>query len=104
MVGVKNLMAILISITKGIKVNQVVAANVVPQLEVAPGTLEKLNEIQGIQQVKMSVEQSKQLLFQQLDLSGLDRWPDRNQAAAWALFAEYHDIFPWSQESWAVWT
>ena len=33
------------------------------------------------------------MLFQQLDLSGLDGWSDRNQAAAWVLSAEYHDIF-----------
>ena len=39
------------------------------------------------------VEQRKELLFQQLDLSGLDKWSDRNQAAVWVLLAEYHDIF-----------
>ena len=47
---VKNLMAAPITITKGIKVTQVVVANVVPPVEVTPGTLEKLDEIQGIQQ------------------------------------------------------
>ena len=41
----------------------------------------------------MIIEQRKKLLFQQLDLSGLDKWSDRNQAAAQALLAEYHDIF-----------
>ena len=40
MVVVKNLMAVLVTVTKGIKVTQVVAANAVPQAEVAPGTLE----------------------------------------------------------------
>ena len=75
-------MATLITITKGIKVTQVVAANAVPPVEVAPNTLEKLDEIQGIQWTKMMVEQRKKLLFQQLDLSGLDKWSDRNQAAA----------------------
>ena len=52
----KNLIAILTTIAKGIKVTQVVAVNAVPQVEVAPGTLEKLDEVQGIQQTKMSVE------------------------------------------------
>ena len=46
---VKNLTATLIIIAKGIKVTQVVATNAVPQVEVAPGTFEKLDEIQGIQ-------------------------------------------------------
>ena len=40
----------------------------------------------------MAVEQRKELLFEQLDLSGLNKWSDGNQAAAQALLAEYHDI------------
>ena len=78
---VKNLMAAPITITKGIKVTQVVAANVVPPVEVTPRTLGKLDKIQGIQQTRMMVEQRRELLFQYLDLSGLDKWSDRNQAA-----------------------
>ena len=39
------------------------------------------------------IEQRKELLFQQLDLSGLDKCSDGSQAAAKALLAEYHDIF-----------
>ena len=70
-----------------------IAANVVPPVEVTPNTLEKLDGIQGIQQTKMTVEQRQKLLFQQQDLSGLDRWSGRSQAAASALLAEYHDIF-----------
>ena len=75
-------MAILITIAKGIKVAQVVVANVIPPVEVTSRTLEKLEEIQGIQQTKVTVEERKKLLFQQLDLSGLDKWSDRNQVAA----------------------
>ena len=48
-VMVKNLTAALITIAKDIKVAQVVAANVVPQVKVALGTLEKLDEFQDIQ-------------------------------------------------------
>ena len=65
----------------------------VPPVEVTPNTLKKFDQIQGIQQTKMTVEQRKKLSFQQLDLSGLDHWSDRNQVGAWALLAEYHDIF-----------
>ena len=88
----KNLAATLNTITKGIKVAQV-AVNVVPQVEVVPGTLEKLDEIQGIQQTRMSLEQRMEVLFQQLDLSGLEGWSDKNQATAHALLAKYHNIF-----------
>ena len=86
---VKNLTATPITITKGIKVTQVV----VPQMEVALGILEKLDEIQGIRQTRMSVEWWKETFFQLLELSGLERWSDKNQAAAKVLLAEYHDIF-----------
>ena len=86
-------MAAPITITEGVKVTQAVALNAVPQVEVAPNTLEKLDEIQGIQQTMMTAEQRKKLLFQQQDLSCPDMWSDRNQVAAQALLAEYHDIF-----------
>ena len=92
-VVVQNLMAILITITKGIKVVQVVAANAVPQVEVTPRTLEKLDEVQGIQWTKMLVEQRWEVLFWQLDLSCLEGWSEGNQVATHALLAENHDIF-----------
>ena len=41
----------------------------------------------------MMVEWWKELLFQQLDLTALDKWSDRNQAAAQALLAEYTTSF-----------
>ena len=62
-VVVKNLMAILITITKGIKVAQVVAVNVVPPVKLTSRTLERLDKVQGIQQTRMSVEQRKETLF-----------------------------------------
>ena len=84
MVVVKNLKAILITITKGVKVSQVVAVNVVPPVELAP-TLEELDEVQSIQQTKMSVERRKEVFLQQLDLSGLDRRSEANQVATHTL-------------------
>ena len=41
------------------------------------GTLEKLDEIQGIQLTRMSVEWRKEMLFQQLELSGLEGWSNK---------------------------
>ena len=92
-VVVKNLTATPITLTKGIKVTQVVAVNVVPLAEVVPGTLEQLYEIQGIQWTSMSVEQRKKVFFQQLELSGLEGWSGKDQAATHALLVEYHYIF-----------
>ena len=67
-------MAAPITITKGVTVTQVVAANAVAPVELVPGTLEALDEVQGIQQSKMSVERRKEELLQQLDLSSLEGW------------------------------
>ena len=85
--------AALIIIAKGVKVTQGVAMNVVPQVEVSPGTLEKLDRLQEVWSVKMSTWQRKDALFQQLDLSGMEGWSAQNWAAAHALLSEYHDIF-----------
>ena len=80
----EKLTAILITIAKGFKGAQVVAANAVPPVEVAPRTLKELDKMQGIQQTKMSVERRREVLFQQLDLSSLKGWSEENQAAAHA--------------------
>ena len=58
-----------------------------------PGTLEKLGEMQGIRQTKMSIEQRKEMLLQQLDLSGLEGWSGANCTSAHFLLTEYHNIF-----------
>ena len=92
-VVVKNQTAVPIIIGKGVKVILVVAANRVPPVEVMSGTLEKMDEMQGIQQNKMSIEQRKEMLFQQLDLSRLAGWSSANCTCAHALLSEYCDIF-----------
>ena len=91
-VVVKNLMAALITIAKGIS-HTSGCCECSTLSESNPNTLEKLDEIQGIQWTKMMVGQRKKLLFLQLDLSGLDKWSDGNQAVTQALLAGYHDIF-----------
>ena len=53
---VKNLTTSPITIPKGVKVAQVVAVNAVPQVEVLPWTLEKPDDMQGIQWNRMSIE------------------------------------------------
>ena len=63
-VVVKNLMAIPIFITKGIKVTQVVAVNAVPHVELTPRTSEVLDEEQGNQWTKMLVKRRKEVLLQ----------------------------------------
>ena len=67
--------------------------NAVPQVKVAPGILEKLDEVQGIKQNKMSVERRREVLFQQLYLPHLEGQSEGDQVAAHALLPEYHDMF-----------
>ena len=81
---IKNQRAVLIIISKGVKVAQMVAANRVPPVEVMPGTLEKLDEMQGVQWSKMSFEHRKETLLQQLDLSELEGWSGANSTSACA--------------------
>ena len=64
-----------------------------PPVEFSPGTLEELDEVQGIQWTTMAVERRKEVLLQQLDLSGLKGWSEVNQVTTHILLAEYHDIF-----------
>ena len=65
----------------GVKVAQVVDMNGVPPVELVPGSLEVLDEVQRIQWNKMSVERRKEVLLWQLDLSGLEGWCEVNQVA-----------------------
>ena len=58
-----------------------------------PGTLEKLDEMQGIQWTQISIKQKKEMLLQQLGLSGLEGWSEANCTSACALLTEYHDTF-----------
>ena len=100
---VKNLTTALITMAKGVKIAQVIAANAIPQVGNMPGMLEKLDKMQGIQRTKMSVEQRKEALFQQLDLSGLEGWSAKNWAAAHMPYLlNTMTSFPWNLGSWAV--
>ena len=90
---IKNQIAVLIIITKGIKVSQVVAVNRLPSVEVMPWTLEKTDKIQGVWWTKMSIEHRKEMLLQQLDLAGLEGWSRANCTSAHVLLTKYHDIF-----------
>ena len=89
-IGIKNQTAVPIIIGKGIKVTWLVAANRIPAVELMPGTLEKIDEMQGVWWTKMSIECRKEMPLQQLDLPGLWGWPGTNCASTCALVTEYH--------------
>ena len=86
-VVIKNQTAVPINIGKGIEVAQLVAANRVPPVEVRPGALEKLDKIWRI---RLSIKHRKEMLLQQLDLSGLEGWSSANCTSTHALLTKYH--------------
>ena len=77
----KNLTAAPFTITKGVRITWVIAVNAIQQVGVSPGMLENLNEVLGVWRVKMWVEQRREALFQQLDLSSLEEWSTKSWLA-----------------------
>ena len=41
----------------------------------------------------LSIKETRKLLFEKLELSGLESWTEGNKEKALNLLAEYHDIF-----------
>ena len=41
----------------------------------------------------LTVEERRKILFEKLELSGLESWTEENKEKALNLLAEYHDIF-----------
>ena len=80
-------------IQKGTPVGCMVAANVIPNKILLPGTLEALNKIKTNEVQLLSIEERRRKLFERLDLSGLESWMPVNKERALDLLSEFHDIF-----------
>ena len=78
---------------KKIPVARVVAANLMPKLQMWPGIIDALDEAQGVQALRMTMAQRQEKLFEKLDLSNLESWPPELADSVHLLLAEYHDIF-----------
>ena len=97
--GNKNVAIVVVNSTvypqtlKKIPVARVVAANWVPGLQVWPGIIDALDEAQGVQTQKLTIEQRQEKLFERLELSGLESWPQELAESTCSLLVEYHDIF-----------
>ena len=82
-----------IVIKKG-TVARMVAANEVPEM-VANGAAGALQtgSLAKEGHVKLTVEERRKILFEKLELTGLESWTEENKERALDLLAEYHDIF-----------
>ena len=72
-----------------------VAANEVPKTVVADGTVGALRTHRWAKEgyTGLSVQERRKVLFEKLELSGLESWTEGNKEKALNLLAEYHDIF-----------
>ena len=84
-----------IIIKKGTAVARMVATNEVPEMLVADGTVGALQTQRRAKEghVKLTVEERRKILFEKLELSGLESWTEENEERALNLLAKYHDIF-----------
>ena len=60
------------TLKKKIPVARVVAANLVPELQMQPGIIDTLDEAQGVQVPRMTMGQRQEKLFEKLDLNSLE--------------------------------
>ena len=90
---VRNGMAYPQTLKKKIPVARVVAANWVSEAQMCSGMIDALDEVQGIQTMRMTMEHRQEKLFEKLDLSGLGSWPPELADSGWSLLTEYHNIF-----------
>ena len=72
-----------------------VEANEVPEAVVADGTVEALRTRRWAKEghVELTIKERRMILFERLELSGLESWMEENEEKALILLAKYHDIF-----------
>ena len=84
-----------IIIKKGTAVAQMVATNEVPEMVVADGMVGALQTRRWVREghVELTIEERRKILFEKLELFGLESCTKENKERALNLLAEYHDIF-----------
>ena len=82
-----------ITIKKGAPITQVEMASLVPSPLKHPGTEEAPEKELGVNVQKRMMKERRKLLFEKLDLEGLETWSPKGTVAARELLAEYDDVF-----------
>ena len=72
-----------------------VAANEIPEMVVAEGAVGALQTQRWTKEghVELTIKERRKILFEKLELSGLESWMEENKERALDLLAKYHDIF-----------
>ena len=76
-----------VEIQKGVPIARMVTANLIPSADLGSSPVKTPDS--GC----MSEEERQQMLFEKLDLSGLESWGTKAAKQARSLLAEYHDLF-----------
>ena len=92
-VVVRNSMAYPQTLRKKTPVARAVMVTQIPELPVQIGLTEVSEEDHGHQMPNLTVKQSQEKLFEELDLSGLESWLPELAASTQSLLAKYHNVF-----------
>ena len=76
-----------VEVQKGVPITRMVTANMI-----SPGDLSS-SPVKTSDSGCMSEEERQRMLFEKLDLSGLETWDAKAAKQARSLLAEYHDLF-----------
>ena len=89
---IKNQTAAPITIDKGINITQVVATNRVPPVDSYAWKIGEAGQNAGnSDRPRWLLNERKEMILQQLQLSGLEGWSGTNCTSAHALLIKYHD-------------
>ena len=92
-VVLRNMTGSDITLNKGDKVAQVQTTNKMPKTNHHPGTLEALDEEQGITRKPLTRAEGQVKVLKELNLEALDEWPEELVQHAQELIQEYNDVF-----------
>ena len=76
-----------VAVQKGVPITRMVTANMIPPVDLSSSPVKTSDS--GC----MSEEERQRMLFEKLDLSGLETWDTKAAKQARSLLAEYHDLF-----------
>ena len=76
-----------VEVQKGVPITRMVTANMIPTVDLSSSPV-KTSDL-GL----MSKEERQRMLFEKLDLSGLESWDAKEAKQVRSLLAEYHDLF-----------
>ena len=93
LVVIKNTTGRAVILNKAIALAKVVATNETLTLHLKPGTMEALDEMQGIERPRMPFSRRRKKLIQALHFPGLQAWLSGMTKAAKELLMEFHDVF-----------